>query len=162
MDPHTWPCKSRTTSTNILSATMWGYRMLSWRLAWGDERWGKVAREGQGYPCYQHDMMMMMMTTFDPLLNHHELVRTIYIYIYHHHHVMPLARIYQILSRHFSLSFIASGRSSGLHSVSSRNCCLYVWAGRPAFDWPYAGSIGLHHLWDRPCFTSSVLHVWFV
>ena len=26
-----------------------------------NEREGKVAREGQGYPCYQHDMMMMMM-----------------------------------------------------------------------------------------------------
>ena len=38
MDPHTWPCKSRTTSTNIHSSTMWGYRMLSWRPAWGDER----------------------------------------------------------------------------------------------------------------------------
>ena len=25
-----------------------------------DERYGKVAREGQGYPCYQHDMMMMI------------------------------------------------------------------------------------------------------
>ena len=32
------PCKSRTTSTNIHSATMWGYRMLSRRPAWGDER----------------------------------------------------------------------------------------------------------------------------
>ena len=31
MDPHTWPCKSRTTSTNIHSAAMWGYGMLSWR-----------------------------------------------------------------------------------------------------------------------------------
>ena len=29
--PHTWPCKSRTTSTNIHSAAMWGYGMLSWR-----------------------------------------------------------------------------------------------------------------------------------
>ena len=38
MDPHTWPCKSRTTSTNIHSATMWGYGMLSRRPAWGDER----------------------------------------------------------------------------------------------------------------------------
>ena len=28
--PHTWPCKSRTTSTNTYSATMWGYGMLSW------------------------------------------------------------------------------------------------------------------------------------
>ena len=36
--PHTWPCKSRTTSTNIHSATMWGYGMLSRRPAWGDER----------------------------------------------------------------------------------------------------------------------------
>ena len=33
-----WPCKSRTTSTNIHSATMWGYGMLSRRPAWGDER----------------------------------------------------------------------------------------------------------------------------
>ena len=31
--PHTWPCKSRTTSTNIHSAAMWGYGMLSWRPA---------------------------------------------------------------------------------------------------------------------------------
>ena len=61
MDPHIWPCKSRTTSTNIHSAAMWGYGMLSWRPAKGDERMGGVAREGQGYPCYQHDMMMMMM-----------------------------------------------------------------------------------------------------
>ena len=36
--PHSWPCKSRTISTNIHSATMWGYRMLSRRPAWGDER----------------------------------------------------------------------------------------------------------------------------
>ena len=33
MDPHTWLCKSRTTSTNIHSAAMWGYGMLSWRPA---------------------------------------------------------------------------------------------------------------------------------
>ena len=29
--PHTWPCKNRTTSTNIHSSAMWGYGMLSWR-----------------------------------------------------------------------------------------------------------------------------------
>ena len=46
--------------------------------------------------------------------------------IYHHHHVVPLARISLTLSRHFSLSFIASGRSSGLHPVSSHSCCMYV------------------------------------
>ena len=43
------------------------------------------------------------------------------------------------LSRHFSLSFIASGRSSGIHLVSSHSCCIYVRAGRPTFAWPYAG-----------------------
>ena len=57
----------------------------------------------------------------------------------HHHHVMPLARISLTLSRHFSLSFIAFGRSSGLHPVSWHICCIYVRAGRPAFAWPYAG-----------------------
>ena len=66
-----------------------------------------------------------------------------YIYIYinhhHHHHAMPLARISRTLSRYFSLSFIASGRSSGLHPVSSHNCCIYVRAGRPAFARPYVG-----------------------
>ena len=52
---------------------------------------------------------------------------------------MPLARISLTLSRHFSLSFITSGRSSGLHPVSSHSCCMYVRAGRPAFTRPYVG-----------------------
>ena len=52
---------------------------------------------------------------------------------------MSLARISLTLSRHFSLSFIASGRSSELHPVSSHSCCMYVRAGRPAFAWPYVG-----------------------
>ena len=52
---------------------------------------------------------------------------------------MPLARISLTLSCHFSLSFIASGRSSGLHPVSSHNCCMYVRAGHPAFARPYVG-----------------------
>ena len=63
---------------------------------------------------------------------------TIYIYC-HHHHVVPLARISLTLSRHFFQSFIASGRSSGLHPVSSHSCCMYVQAGVPAFARPYAG-----------------------
>ena len=63
----------------------------------------------------------------------------IYTYIYHHHHVVPLARMSLTLSRHFSLSFIASGKSSGIHPVFSHSCCMYVRAGRPAFAWPYAG-----------------------
>ena len=52
---------------------------------------------------------------------------------------MPLAWISLTLSRHFSLSFIASGRSSGLHPVSSHSCFMYVRAGRTAFAWPYVG-----------------------
>ena len=56
-----------------------------------------------------------------------------------HHHVVPLARISLTLSLHVSLSFIASGRSSGLHPVSSNSCCANIRVGRPAFDWPYAG-----------------------
>ena len=58
---------------------------------------------------------------------------------HHHHHVVPQARIFLSLSRHFSLSFIASDRSSGLHPVSSHGCYMYVRAGRPAFARPYVG-----------------------
>ena len=60
-------------------------------------------------------------------------------YHHHHHHLLPLARISLTLSRHFSLSFIASGRSSGLHPVSSHSCYMYVLAGRPAFARLYVG-----------------------
>ena len=52
---------------------------------------------------------------------------------HHHHHVVPFAGISMTLSRHFSLSLIASCRSSGLHPVSWHNCCMYVRVGRPAF-----------------------------
>ena len=70
-----------------------------------------------------------------------ELYIYLYIYIYHHyhHHVVLVARISLTLSRHFSLSFIASGRSSGLHPVSSHSCWMYVRAGRPAFARPCVG-----------------------
>ena len=43
------------------------------------------------------------------------------------------------LPRHFSLSFITSSRSSGLHPISSHSCYMYVRAGHPAFAWPYEG-----------------------
>ena len=52
---------------------------------------------------------------------------------------MPPARISLTLSCYFSLSFIASGMSSGLHPVSSHRCYRYVRAGRPAFARPYVG-----------------------
>ena len=58
---------------------------------------------------------------------------------HHHHHVVPLARISLTLSRHSSLSFIALGRYSGQHPVSSHSCWMYVRAGRPAFARPCVG-----------------------
>ena len=66
-------------------------------------------------------------------------IRILKCWCHYHHHVVPLARISLTLSRYFSLSFIASGRSSGLHPISSHSCCMYVRAGHPAFAWPYAG-----------------------
>ena len=55
------------------------------------------------------------------------------------HSSLSSCQISLTLSRHFSLSFIASGRSSGLHPVSSHSCWMYVLAGRPAFARPYVG-----------------------
>ena len=71
---------------------------------------------------------------------------------HHHHHVVPLARISLTLSRHFSPSFITSGRSSGLHPISSHSCRMYVRAGRPAFARPY---VGVHRI--TSVMSSSVL-----
>ena len=59
--------------------------------------------------------------------------------ISHHHHVMLPAWISLTLSRHFSQSFIASDRSSGLHPVSLQSCSMYVQAGHPAFARSYVG-----------------------
>ena len=75
---------------------------------------------------------------------------------YHHHHVVSPARISLTLSRHFSLSFITSGRSSGLHPVSSQSCCMYVRAGRPTFARPY---VGVH---KSTSLMSSSLLLWIV
>ena len=58
---------------------------------------------------------------------------------HHHHHIALVARISLTLSRHSSLSFIALGRSSGQHPVSSHSCWMYVRAGPPAFARPCVG-----------------------
>ena len=66
----------------------------------------------------------------------------IYIYIYissYSSSSSSSCRISLTLSRHFSLLFIASCRSSGLHPVSTHSCCMYVRAGRPALARPYVG-----------------------
>ena len=79
---------------------------------------------------------------------------------HHHHHDVRLARISLTLSLHVSLSFIAFGRSSGLHPVSSHSCCMNVRAGRLAFDWPYAAvhrstSLMISSLLLRQCLAVS-------
>ena len=71
---------------------------------------------------------------------------------HHHHHVMSQAWITLTLSRYFSLSFIASGRSSGPHPISSHNCWVYVRAGCPAFARPY---VGVH--WSTSIMSLSLL-----
>ena len=88
---------------------------------------------------------------------------------HHHHHVVLQARISLTLSRHFYLSFIASGRSSGLHPVSSQSCCMYVRAGRSAFAQPY---VGVHRstslmsssllLWQCPACLVHLIWIVFV
>ena len=58
---------------------------------------------------------------------------------HHHHHIALVARISLTLSRHSSLAFIALGRSSGQHPVSSHSCWMYVRVGCPAFARPCVG-----------------------
>ena len=65
---------------------------------------------------------------------------------------MLVARISLTLFCHFSLSFIASGRSSGQHPVSSHSCWMYVHAGRPAFARP---CVGVHN--NTSLMSSSLL-----
>ena len=74
---------------------------------------------------------------------------------HHHHDVVLPARISLTLSRHSSLSFIASGWFSGLHPVSSQRCCISVHAGRPAFARLYEGGGGGN--WRTSLMSSSQL-----
>ena len=53
-----------------------------------------------------------------------------------HHHVAPPAQISLTLSRHPSLSPIASSRFSRVPPVSAQVCCMLVLGGRPAFARP--------------------------
>ena len=77
--------------------------------------------------------------------------------IYHHHHVVLLARISLTLSRYFSLSFFVSGRSSGyilyphIAAVCMFKLVVLLLLGHM---W---GSIGVHHLWAHPFFSSCEL-----
>ena len=92
--------------------------------------------------CYYYFIFIHIPFSYTHTHTHTHTHIFIYIYLHsyhhhHHHHVVPLARISLTLSNS-SLSFIASGRSSGLHPVSSHSYCMYVRAGRPTFAWLYA------------------------
>ena len=91
----------------------------------------------------------------------------VYNFSHRHHNVVPLARIFLTLSRHFSPSFIASGRSSGLHPVSSHSCCMYVRACRSAFARPCVGdhrntSLMSSSLLLQQCLACLVRLTWIV
>ena len=79
-----------------------------------------------------------------------------------HHHLALVARISLTLSRHSSLSFIARGRSSGQHPVSSHSCWMYVRAGRPAFARPCVGIHKSTSLLLKQCPACLVRLTWIV
>ena len=54
---------------------------------------------------------------------------------HHHHHVVPPARISLTISRHFSLSFIASGRSSMNDREKWREMVRDIRAGGTTWWW---------------------------
>ena len=64
----------------------------------------------------------------------------LYHHHHHHHHLALVARISLTLSYHSSPSFIALGRSSGQHPVSSHSCWMYIRASRPTFARPCVGA----------------------
>ena len=77
------------------------------------------------------------------LINHYRLFNS-KLYIYHHHPSSPPAGL--------------QGYILCPHIVAVRKFELVVLLLH-GHMW---GSIGVHHLWTRPCFSSSVPRVWFV
>ena len=88
------------------------------------------------WPLHFGEFPLRWLLVFLPNTNSLHIIIWLQVNYNHHHHVVPQAQISLILSRHFFLSFIASGRSSGPHPVS---CWMYVRARRPAFARPYVG-----------------------
>ena len=117
------------------SATLCKFNLRVWGVFWG---WSEFPRQ---LPNLDDLSVQHHSCLYDYITHHH-----------HHHHVLPLARISLTLSCNFSLSFIASGRSSRMHPVSSHSCLMYVWAGRPAFARPY---VGVH--WNTSLMSSPLL-----
>ena len=92
--------------------------------------------------------------------------RCIYVYI-SSSHLVPSARKLLTLSLHLSLSFIAFGRPSGLHPVSSQCCCMLVRTGCSAFVRPCEGvhrrtSLMTLSLLLQQCSASLIRLIWIV
>ena len=81
-------------------------------------------------------------------------------YHHHHHHVVPLARISLTLSLS-PLLHIVQGLQGYIPYSHIAAVCMFelVVLLLPGHMW---GSIRVQKLWARPCFSSSVLHIWFV
>ena len=80
----------------------------------------------------------------------------------HHHHVVPLAQISLTLSRHPSLSFtLLAGLQGYIPYPHIAAECMFEVAvlTLPFHMWE---STGVHHLWARPYFSSSVCLTWIV
>ena len=78
---------------------------------------------------------------------------------HHHHHVMPLARISLTLSPYHSS--LLAGLQSYIPYPHIAAVCMFELVVLLLLGHMRV-SIGVHHLWVRPCFSSSVLRVWFV
>ena len=110
---------------------------LEFELAYYDVAETHVSHNAVGTPSDQY--IYIYVVRMLPLFQNEHIIYLYIKYHHHHHHIALVARISQTLSCHSSLSFIALGRSSGQHPVSSHSCWMYVRAGRPAFAQPCVG-----------------------
>ena len=80
----------------------------------------------------------------------------------YHHLVVPLARISwpSIATSPYRSSPLADLQGYILYPHIAAECIF--WLVVQLLLGHMWGSIGVHHLWARPCFSSSVLRIWFV
>ena len=85
------------------------------------------------------------------------------LFIHHHHdHEVPPARISLTLSWHSPYHSSPPAGLQGYTPYPHRAAlCIFELVVLLLLGHK-SRSIGVHHSWARPCFSSSVLHVWFV
>ena len=118
-------------SVSRIYVCLWKYEY--WCRNWSEPRvWEWVRQVKIAYFWYDVRFMIGISVT-TPRINWRSLS------MHPHRHGVLVARISLTLSRHSSLSFIALGRSSGQHPVSSHSCWMCVRADCPAFARPCVG-----------------------